>query len=758
MDAQCRITNGLMVGAAVLAAYQFSLCLATGAGVPPDASANASVQECLNYISARMDEYHLHFDVSTDVGSAGDHFHAFTKFPNANAPVALNGSWATAPHSGATCIQCVFTADPNNPSGGWIFQNGVLSGADTAPQPNFGTTPNAGVDLTGATALTFWARGTTGREVVDFFVAGVGYDDPRQPTTPTAPYPDSSPAIHHTITLSKTWKQYRISLIGHDMSYVLGGFGWGCGIDGNPTGATFYLDDIQYDLGAGTLARRLSEPRVIRSYLTRNVQPTPGSPGDIDLVQRNVAYLYDNSLAILALLADGRADSVRRAILVGDALVYAQQHDQVYTDGSLRDSMVAGDLALPPGWTPGGIVGCIGVPGYYVENTQTFFEIGQYQHSVGNQAWAMTALLALYQRTHIPDYLTAATRIGDFILTYANDAGMYPGFLFGLDSPTGTPEPVTYSSSEHNLDVYAAFTLINSIAPDPKWTTGAALALGFVDAMWDPARGCYYAGTTDLTTRNDNAANDPNWAQLPLDVQAWSILSLNGARASRNAQIFAFTSANMGKTDQNFTGFDFNNDRDGVWPEGTGQLTAVYAVTGNAASTKAYRKQLHSIQDAAGFGVGGGLPAATHDGLTTGFNFLYYNRPHLGATSWNVFAQLGVNPYYLNPVAPLPGHTAKPGISALQARVAAAPGGLANVNLTATVSCFAGIRSVTATFNPAAQIANPVPLAPVAGSHTGGAWLAEVPVIATTTPYQVVISVADTEGNLSTKSLTVRTK
>jgi hypothetical protein len=44
--------------------------------------------------------------------------------------------------------------------------------------------------------------------------------------------------------------------------------------------------------------------------------------------------------------------------------------------------------------------------------------------------------------------------------------------------------------------------------------------------------------------------------------------------------------------------------------------------------------------------------AASRDALTTGFEtpradpFKYYRRLHVGATSWNVFAQLGVNPYY----------------------------------------------------------------------------------------------------------------
>jgi hypothetical protein len=47
---------------------------------------------------------------------------------------------------------------------------------------------------------------------------------------------------------------------------------------------------------------------------------------------------------------------------------------------------------------------------------------------------------------------------------------------------------------------------------------------------------------------------------------------------------------------------------------------------------------------------------ASHDGLSTGFDtaggdpFKYFRRLHVGATAWNVFAQMGFNPYYVQPV------------------------------------------------------------------------------------------------------------
>ena len=40
------------------------------------------------------------------------------------------------------------------------------------------------------------------------------------------------------------------------------------------------------------------------------------------------------------------------------------------------------------------------------------------------------------------------------------------------------------------------------------------------------------------------------------------------------------------------------------------------------------------------------MPAASHDGVSSGFGFDLFRRPHVGATSWNIFAQKGFNPFY----------------------------------------------------------------------------------------------------------------
>jgi hypothetical protein len=611
-----------------------------------------SAQRSLNYLRQVMDEYHTRFTVYDDVSSPGNHFPVYTKIADQFGAVEMSGSWTVGPHSGATAIRCELK--PASAFGGFYFQNGTLTGTG-GPQPNFGAIPHAGIDLTGATALTFWARGAVGNERVDFFTGGIGYDPATQ--APTAPYPDSAPrapAPGSLVTLSKDWQKFTIDLTGRPMNYVLAGFAWVADTTNNPGGAVFFLDDIQFELNTEARAKRLNEPRFLRSYTTLPLQPDPFdavSDGDIDLVLRNLEYVYDNALALLAFVADGSADSLRRARLIGDAFVYAMKHDRTFDDNRactepidplstngarLRTAYAAGDISLPPGWAPKGRIGTVAIPSFYYEATNTFSEVEQQSVDVGNNAWAMVALEALYQKTGDATYRDGACKLGNFIHSFRNDSGAYQGFTGGVDQPEDVPTRRQWLSTEHNLDIYAAFNNFFRISGEPRWQSDFIHARAFVDAMWDSKRNCYLTGAQDPATRNETPG------QLPLDVQAWSILAIPDAATTTPAIICAET--NHLNTHDGITGFDFNEDRDGVWLEGTAQMTTAYAFAGRAASADFYRAELQHAQQT--LGDGEGLPAASHDGLTTGFGFQYFRRLHAGATAWNVFAQLGYDPYY----------------------------------------------------------------------------------------------------------------
>jgi len=148
--------------------------------------------------------------------------------------IKLNDQSMDNPHSGTTSMQFTYSAKRSQDKGwaGVYWQN---------PANNWGS-KKGGFDLTGMTKLTFWARGAKGGEIIQKFkVGGIGIQ-------PKATYPDSADVESGPIELTDTWKEYTINLVGRDLSYISGGFGWVTTSDLNPDGCVFYLDDIKFEV------------------------------------------------------------------------------------------------------------------------------------------------------------------------------------------------------------------------------------------------------------------------------------------------------------------------------------------------------------------------------------------------------------------------------------------------------------------------------------------------------------------------------
>ena len=135
-----------------------------------------------------------------------------------------NEACAVKPHSGKTCMQWQYTAGSD--WGGVVWQSPANDWGDAA----------GGKNLTGATKLTFWARGEKGGEVVSFLCGIINRDKP---------FFDTVQAKLDKAALTSEWKQYTIDLKGKDLTRVKTGFGWTLAAEGSPV--TFYLDDIKYE-------------------------------------------------------------------------------------------------------------------------------------------------------------------------------------------------------------------------------------------------------------------------------------------------------------------------------------------------------------------------------------------------------------------------------------------------------------------------------------------------------------------------------
>ena len=170
------------------------------------------------------------FPVYTDGSDPGNHY-VPSGYMGDQQTIAVNQYWTRHPHDGKTCIQVTYRgAVPRGHEwAGVYWQN---------PVDNWGTVPGpTGYDLRRARRLTFWVRGTTGAERVQFLAGGITgrYGDSLQPAVKTP-----------VMRLSTAWQQVTITLTGKNLTHIIGGFGWVASAQDNPHGAVFYLDDIMY--------------------------------------------------------------------------------------------------------------------------------------------------------------------------------------------------------------------------------------------------------------------------------------------------------------------------------------------------------------------------------------------------------------------------------------------------------------------------------------------------------------------------------
>jgi hypothetical protein len=203
----------------------------------------------------------------------------------------LNDQVMENPHTGTTCIQLVYSAKKSQGNGwaGMYWQSSAN---------NWGS-KKGGFDLTGMNKLTFWARGAKGGEIIQKFIVG-GIK---------GVYPDSISVEVGPIELTDAWKQYTINLAGKDLSYINGAFGWVTNADLCPEGATFYLDDIKFEIDA-TLKPETKKQENVPFYVfadrgstTNHFIPSGymGDYGDIKLdnASKEDPYLGDTCIKII---------------------------------------------------------------------------------------------------------------------------------------------------------------------------------------------------------------------------------------------------------------------------------------------------------------------------------------------------------------------------------------------------------------------------------------------------------------------------
>ena len=360
-------------------------------------------------------------------------------------------------------------------------------------------------------------------------------------------------------------------------------------------------------------------------FFLRSFEPV-GEGATLPPDLENTAFTYDNALAVMALYGCGRRSEAKR---IADAFLLALAKDRHYHDGRLRNAYRAG--AVAPG--PDGVL----LPGYWNAAANAWSE-DDYQagSATGVSAWGALALLAAYGETRDAVYLDGARRIMRFIHASTADP-KNPGFFGGFFGHEPAPAPLTWKSTEHNLDVYAADRWLAGIDAGGEWTGPADSAKAFLEAMWNAEDGYFHIGTLA-------DSNAPNTKSSGLDAQLWPLLAAPDFK-DKASQVLSWTEANHGVPG----GFDFDTDRDGIWLEGTAQAALTYQAMGapeKAAPLFATIAAQVAPQKLVYATVGAELTTGLLVGPTPDFGeFKYYRLPHIGATAWSVLAALELNPF-----------------------------------------------------------------------------------------------------------------
>jgi hypothetical protein len=259
----------------------------------------------------------------------------------------------------------------------------------------------------------------------------------------------------------------------------------------------------------------------------------------------------------------------------------------------------------------------------------------------GNLAWTGMALAQLSRATQDPKYLKGALALAAFIQQNFYDPRGIEGYTGGFEA---NGRKISYKSAEHNIDLYALFTVLARLTGDGAWQARADHALKMIGAMWDAKRDFFWIGT-GLDGQSINKT-DP----VPEDVQTWSFLSL---RLPQYQPSIDWALANLTATGGAFRGLSFAaNDRSGVWFEGTAHAAAalVFRNVGQDSNTAAaLLSDIEIGQARAPNADGSGIDAASKDGLRTGdgANDRYYAALHIGSTAWYCLAKQSANPFRL---------------------------------------------------------------------------------------------------------------
>jgi len=170
----------------------------------------------------------LNFTVYDDFNTINDHY-VPSGYMGDTSSVTIDQNCTTSPFSGSSCIKVTYSGKGSNGWAGCYWLDPVNNWG-TSPTPNY-----AGYDLSLFTKMQLYVRADTTAQV-KFFVGGINNPYGDSQTTP----------LSTTVNVGQRWQLVTVPLNGANLAHIIGGLGFTVVKNSNPTGCTFYIDNVKF--------------------------------------------------------------------------------------------------------------------------------------------------------------------------------------------------------------------------------------------------------------------------------------------------------------------------------------------------------------------------------------------------------------------------------------------------------------------------------------------------------------------------------
>ncbi len=241
---------------------------------------------------------------------------------------------------------------------------------------------------------------------------------------------------------------------------------------------------------------------------------------------------------------------------------------------------------------------------------------------MGDNAWLLISLNYYLAETNSAKYAKLAKELSSWIMSLQDtDGGLWGGF-----ETNGNRIP---KITEGNIDAFNAIT---------GYGTFHQKILAFLkNSRWDKS------------TKLLRASTENTRYQYALDLHSWGYCIFENFPAETLTKADRFlTTQKSTITGENINGYCFDEDKDAVWLEGTGQMAVAFIKAGNETEARKYLAEMDKcLVKSKKFSNAYALPYTVNFGTSFGYESLWTNAdtsPAVSSTGWYLFGLLRFNP------------------------------------------------------------------------------------------------------------------